>query len=40
MQGRLEGKVAFITGVAKMNSIGFATAGVLGGEGAHLRQGA
>jgi 3-oxoacyl-[acyl-carrier protein] reductase len=36
MQGRLEGKVAFITGVAKMNSIGFATAGVLGGEGADL----
>ncbi len=36
MQGRLEGKVAFITGVAKMNSIGFATAGVFGAEGAAL----
>jgi NAD(P)-dependent dehydrogenase (short-subunit alcohol dehydrogenase family) len=36
MQGRLEGKVAFITGVAKMNSIGFATAGVFGAEGTSL----
>jgi 3-oxoacyl-[acyl-carrier protein] reductase len=36
MQGRLEGKVAFITGVAKMNSIGFATADVFGAEGASL----
>jgi 3-oxoacyl-[acyl-carrier protein] reductase len=34
--GRLEGKVAFITGVAKTNSIGFATASVFGQEGAAL----
>jgi 3-oxoacyl-[acyl-carrier protein] reductase len=35
-KGRMEGKVALVTGVAKQNSIGFATAGVLGGEGATL----
>ncbi len=34
--GRLEGKVAFITGVAKTDSIGFATAAVFGREGAAL----
>jgi 3-oxoacyl-[acyl-carrier protein] reductase len=34
--GRLEGKVACITGVAKPNSIGFATASVFGQEGAAL----
>jgi len=34
--GRLDGKVAFITGVAKMDSIGFATASVLAAEGAAL----
>ena len=33
---RLEGKVVFITGVAKLNSIGFATAIVCGEEGATL----
>ena len=35
-EGRLEGKVAFITGVAKTDSIGFATAAVFGQEGAAL----
>ncbi|MBM3148232.1 MAG: SDR family oxidoreductase [Actinobacteria bacterium] len=35
-KGRLEGKVAFITGVAKEDSIGFATARVCGEEGAAL----
>jgi 3-oxoacyl-[acyl-carrier protein] reductase len=35
-KGRLEGKVALITGVAKTDSIGFATAGVCGDEGALL----
>jgi 3-oxoacyl-[acyl-carrier protein] reductase len=34
--GRLEGKVAFITGVAKTDGIGFATAAVFGAEGAAL----
>ena len=34
--GRLAGKVAFITGVAKMDSIGFATASVFAAEGAAL----
>ena len=34
--GRLAGRVAFITGVAKTNSIGFATATVFGQEGATL----
>jgi len=34
--GRLEGKVAFITGVAKPDSIGFATATVFAAEGAAL----
>jgi 3-oxoacyl-[acyl-carrier protein] reductase len=33
-KGRVEGKVALITGVAKQNSIGFATARVFGEEGA------
>lgn len=36
MRGRLEGHVAMITGVAKMNSIGFATAQVFVTEGADL----
>ncbi len=36
MQGRLQGKVAFVTGVAKTDSIGYATASVLGAEGATL----
>jgi 3-oxoacyl-[acyl-carrier protein] reductase len=35
-KGRVEGKVALITGVAKQNSIGFATARVFGEEGALL----
>ena len=35
-KGRVEGKVAFITGVAKQDSIGFATARVFGQEGALL----
>jgi 3-oxoacyl-[acyl-carrier protein] reductase len=35
-KGRMEGKVAFVTGVAKENSIGFATCRVLAGEGATL----
>ena len=35
-RGRFEGKAVVITGVAKMNSIGFATAGVFGDEGATL----
>jgi len=35
-RGRLEGRVAFITGVAKMNGIGFATATVFAEEGALL----
>jgi 3-oxoacyl-[acyl-carrier protein] reductase len=35
-RGRLAGKVAVITGVAKQNSIGFATAGVFGDEEATL----
>jgi 3-oxoacyl-[acyl-carrier protein] reductase len=35
-KGRLEGKIAFITGVAKEDSIGFATATVCGQEGAAL----
>ena len=35
-EGRLHGKVAFITGVAKTDSIGFATAKVFGDEGATL----
>jgi len=35
-EGRLDGKVAFITGVAKTESIGFATAAVFGQEGAAL----
>jgi 3-oxoacyl-[acyl-carrier protein] reductase len=35
-KGRVEGKVAFITGVAKTNSIGFNTARVFGAEGALL----
>jgi len=35
-KGRLEGKVAFITGVAKQDSIGFATATLCGREGAAL----
>jgi 3-oxoacyl-[acyl-carrier protein] reductase len=35
-RGRVEGKVALITGVAKTNSIGFNTARVLGQEGALL----
>jgi 3-oxoacyl-[acyl-carrier protein] reductase len=35
-KGRLEGKVALVTGVAKQESIGFATAKVLGAEGALL----
>ena len=35
-EGRLAGKVAFITGVAKMDSIGFATASVFAAEGAAL----
>jgi 3-oxoacyl-[acyl-carrier protein] reductase len=35
-RGRLAGKVAFVTGVAKQNSIGFATATVLAGEEASL----
>ena len=34
--GRLEGKVAFVTGVAKADGIGFATARICGEEGAHL----
>jgi 3-oxoacyl-[acyl-carrier protein] reductase len=34
--GRVTGRVALITGVAKMNSIGFATARVFGEEGAAL----
>jgi 3-oxoacyl-[acyl-carrier protein] reductase len=34
--GRVEGKVALVTGVAKTDSIGFATARVLGEEGARL----
>ena len=33
---RLDGKVAFVTGVANTNSIGFATAKVLGEDGAAL----
>ena len=36
MTGRLRDKVAFITGVAKTDSIGFATANVFGREGATL----
>jgi 3-oxoacyl-[acyl-carrier protein] reductase len=35
-KGRLEGKAALITGVAKQNSIGFATARVFAAEGARL----
>jgi 3-oxoacyl-[acyl-carrier protein] reductase len=35
-EGRLEGNVAFITGVAKTESIGFAIASVFGREGASL----
>jgi 3-oxoacyl-[acyl-carrier protein] reductase len=35
-EGRLDGKVAFITGVAKAESIGFATAAVFAQEGAAL----
>jgi len=35
-EGRLAGKVAFITGVAKTESIGFATASVFAQEGAAL----
>lgn len=35
-RGRLEGKVTLVTGVAKTNSIGFATAGVCAEEGALL----
>jgi len=35
-RGRVEGKVVLITGVAKTNSIGFATAKVFGQEGAAL----
>ena len=35
-KGRVEGKVALVTGVAKQDSIGFATARVLGEEGALL----
>ena len=35
-KGRVEGKVALITGVAKQDSIGFATARVFGEEGALL----
>jgi len=35
-KGRVEGKVALVTGVAKTNSIGFNTAKVLGEEGAML----
>ncbi len=35
-KGRVEGKVALVTGVAKTNSIGFNTARVLGEEGALL----
>ena len=35
-KGRVEGKVALITGVAKTNSIGFNTARVFGEEGALL----
>ncbi len=35
-KGRVEGKVALVTGVAKTNSIGFNTARVLGEEGARL----
>jgi len=35
-RGRVEGKVALVTGVAKQDSIGFATAKVLGEEGALL----
>ena len=35
-KGRVEGKVALVTGVAKTNSIGFNTARVLAGEGALL----
>ena len=35
-KGRVEGKVALVTGVAKTNSIGFDTARVLGEEGALL----
>jgi len=34
MRSSLEGKVAFVTGVANLNSIGFATARVLGEDGA------
>ena len=36
MAGRLEGKIALITGVAKTNSIGYATAAVFADEGAAL----
>jgi 3-oxoacyl-[acyl-carrier protein] reductase len=35
-KGRFEGKTVVVTGVAKTNSIGFATAGVFGDEGAEL----
>ena len=35
-KGRLDGKVALVTGVAKTNSIGFATCGVFADEGAAL----
>jgi len=35
-KGRLEGRIALITGVAKTNSIGFATCGVFADEGAAL----
>ena len=36
MYGRFDDKVAFITGVAKTDGIGWATAKSLGGEGAKL----
>lgn len=35
-KGRVEGKVALVTGVAKQDSIGFATAKILAEEGALL----